>query len=79
MIKTGIEEGAKQKRVDTMLPLLTAGLGMMGGTSPYPLQSILGQGGQQGIAARMAARKAQAEEQKGLLGAQLGLSACRTL
>lgn len=73
MIKTGIEEGAKQKRVDTMLSLLTAGLGMMGGTSPFAAVNI-GQGGQQGIAAQMAARKAQAEEQKGLLGAQLGLS-----
>lgn len=73
MIKTGIEEGAKQKRVDTMLSLLTAGLGMMGGTSPYAAVNI-GQGGQQGVGAMLAARKTQAEEQKGLLGAQLGLS-----
>jgi len=73
MIKTGIEEGAKQKRVDTMLSLLTAGLGMMGGTSPYAAVNI-GQGGQQGVAAALAARKTQAAEQQGLLGAQLGLS-----
>jgi len=73
MIKTGIEEGAKQKRVDTMLSLLTAGLGMMGGTSPFAAVNI-GQGGQQGVAAALAARKTQAAEQQGLLGAQLGLS-----
>lgn len=73
MIKTGIEEGAKQKRVDTMLSLLTAGLGIMGGTSPYAAANI-GQGGQQGVAAALAARKAQSEDQRGLLSAQLGLS-----
>lgn len=73
MIKTGIEEGAKQKRVDTMLSLLTAGLGMMGGTSPFAGVNI-GQGGQQGVAAALAARKTQAAEQQGLLGAQLGLA-----
>lgn len=73
MIKTGIEQGAKQKRVDTMLSLLTAGLGIMGGTSPFAGVNI-GQGGQQGVAAALAARKTQAEEQKGLLSAQLGLS-----
>lgn len=73
MIKSGIEEGAKQKRVDTMLSLLTAGLGIMGGTSPFAGVNI-GQGGQQGVAAALAARKTQAEEQKGLLSAQLGLS-----
>ena len=73
MIKTGIEEGAKQKRVDTMLSLLTAGLGIMGGTSPFAGVNI-GQGGQQGVAAALAARKTQAAEQQGLLGAQLGLS-----
>jgi soluble lytic murein transglycosylase-like protein len=73
MIKTGMEDSAKQKRVDTMLSLLTAGLGMMGGTSPYAAVNI-GQGGQQGVGAMLAARKTQAEEQKGLLGAQLGLS-----
>lgn len=73
MIKTGLEEGAKQKRVDTMLSLLTAGLGIMGGTSPFAAVNI-GQGGQQGVAAALAARKTQAAEQQGLLGAQLGLS-----
>jgi hypothetical protein len=73
MIKTGMEDSAKQKRVDTMLSLLTAGLGIMGGTSQYAGVNI-GQGGQQGVGAMLAARKTQAEEQKGLLGAQLGLS-----
>jgi hypothetical protein len=45
----------------------------MGGTSPFAGVNI-GQGGQQGVAAALAARKTQAEEQKGLLSAQLGLS-----
>ena len=73
MIKSGIEDSAKQKRIDTMLSLLTAGLGIMGGTSQHAAVNI-GQGGQQGVAAMLAARRTQAEEQKGLLGAQLGLS-----
>jgi hypothetical protein len=73
MIKSGMEDSAKQKRVDTMLSLLTAGLGIMGGTSQYAGVNI-GQGGQQGIGAMLAARKTQAEEQKNIMSAQLGLS-----
>ena len=73
MIKSGMEDSAKQKRIDTMLSLLTAGLGIMGGTSQHAAVNI-GQGGQQGVGAMLAARKTQAEEQKGLLSAQLGLS-----
>jgi hypothetical protein len=73
MIKTGMEDSAKQKRVDTMLSLLTAGLGIMGGTSRHAAVNI-GQGGQQGVGAMIAARKNQVAEQQGLLGAQLGLS-----
>jgi hypothetical protein len=68
-----MEDSAKQKRIDTMLSLLTAGLGIMGGTSQHAAVNI-GQGGQQGVGAMLAARKTQAEEQKGLLSAQLGLS-----
>lgn len=62
-------ETAKQ---DRLLSLLSAGLGIAGGTSPYAAANI-GQGAQQGIAAHMAARRNQQEEQKSLLGAMSAL------
>jgi hypothetical protein len=61
-------EDAKQ---DKWMSILSAGLGMMGGTSPYAAANI-GQGAQAGIAAHMAAKKNQQEEQKALLS---GMSA----
>ena len=44
------EELKANKKQDAALAILQAGLGMMGGTSPYAFANI-GQGGQQGIAA----------------------------
>jgi len=56
----------KQAEQDKWMSLLSAGLGMMGGTSPYAAANI-GQGAQQGIAAHLAARKAQQAQQNSLL------------
>jgi len=62
-------ESAEQ---DKYLALLNAGLGIMGGTSPYALQNI-GAGGQLGIAAQMANKRNQMSEQNSILNGMLGL------
>jgi flagellum-specific peptidoglycan hydrolase FlgJ len=67
MAKQG--ENAQQ---DKWMSLLSAGLGMMGGSSPYALQNIAA-GGQQGIAAQMAAKRNQLSEQNATLTGLLGL------
>ena len=56
----------KQAEQDKWMSLLSAGLGIAGGTSPYAAANI-GQGAQQGIAAHLAARKAQQAQQNSLL------------
>lgn len=73
LLKQRMEESGKQKRIDAYLSLLQAGLGMMGGTSPYAAANI-GQGAAQGVAAQMAARKAQVADENAILTGQLGLS-----
>ena len=54
-------QSAKQRETDKYLALLQAGLGMMGGTSPYAMVNI-GQGATQGVGALMAANKQRAAE-----------------
>jgi Transglycosylase SLT domain len=56
----------KQKELDAYLAVIQAGLGMMGGSSPYALQNI-GQGGSQGVAAYAAAQKQRAAEEAATL------------
>lgn len=73
LLKQRMEESGKQKRIDAYLSLLQAGLGMMGGTSPYAAANI-GQGAAQGIAAQMAARRSQVADENAILTGQLGLS-----
>jgi hypothetical protein len=73
LLKQRMEESGKQRRIDAYMSLLQAGLGMMGGTSPYAAANI-GQGASQGIAAQIAARKAQVAEENAILSGQLGLS-----
>ncbi len=73
LLKQRMEESGKQKRIDAYLSLLQAGLGMMGGTSPYAAANI-GQGAAQGVAAQMAARKSQVADENAILTGQLGLS-----
>lgn len=64
---------AKQREQDKYMALLSAGLGMMGGTSPHALQNI-GQGAQQGIQALMASNKDRTAEENALLSGRLGLA-----
>lgn len=73
LIKQRMEESGKQKRIDAMLSLVQTGLGIMGGTSPFAGVNI-GQGASQGVAAQMAARKAQIADENAILSGQLGLS-----
>ena len=53
------------RKQDPYLAMLAAGLGMVGGTSPYALTNI-GQGGAQGVAQYGALQKARAAEEAGL-------------
>lgn len=60
------KSSADQRKQDAYLSLLSAGLGMMGGTSPFAAVNI-GQGAQAGIAAQAAARKAQIADEAATL------------
>jgi hypothetical protein len=73
LLKQRMEESGKQKRIDAYMSLLQAGLGMMGGSSPFASVNI-GQGAAQGVAAQMAARKSQVADENAILTGQLGLS-----
>ena len=73
LLKQRMEESGKQKRIDAYMSLLQAGLGIMGGTSPYAAANI-GQGASQGIAAQLAARRSQVADENAILTGQLGLS-----
>ena len=73
LLKQRMEESGKQKRIDAYMSLLQAGLGMMGGSSPFAAVNI-GQGASTGIAAQMAARKSQVADENAILSGQLGLS-----
>jgi len=53
------------RKQDPYLAMLAAGLGMVGGTSPYALTNI-GQGGAQGVAQYGALQRARAGEEAGL-------------
>jgi hypothetical protein len=73
LLKQRMEESGKQKRIDAYMSLLQAGLGIMGGTSPYAAANI-GQGASQGVAAQLAARRSQVADENAILTGQLGLS-----
>lgn len=60
------KSSADQRKQDAYLSLLSAGLGMMGGTSPFAAVNI-GQGAQAGVATQMGARKTQAAEEAATL------------
>jgi hypothetical protein len=60
------KSSADQRKQDAYLSLLSAGLGIMGGTSPFAAVNI-GQGAQAGVAAQAAARKTQAAEEAATL------------
>jgi len=65
MLKGGYADVKKQREEDKYLALLAAGLGMMGGTSPYAAANI-GAGGLHGISSLMEANKQRAAEQNAL-------------
>ncbi len=73
LLKQRMEESGKQKRIDAYMSLLQAGLGMMGGSSPFAAVNI-GQGAATGVAAQMAARRSQVADENAILTGQLGLS-----
>jgi hypothetical protein len=73
LLKQRMEESGKQRRIDAYMSLLQAGLGMMGGSSPFAAVNI-GQGASTGVAAQMAARKSQVADENAILSGQLGLS-----
>lgn len=63
----------KSKSEDKYMALIAAGLGMMGGTSPYAAANI-GQGASQGLGYLMNARKMQMAQENGVQSGLLGLS-----
>ena len=63
----------KSKSEDKYMALIAAGLGMMGGTSPYASANI-GQGAAQGLGYLMNARKMQMAQENGVQSGLLGLS-----
>jgi soluble lytic murein transglycosylase-like protein len=66
------ENIGKQREQDKYMAMLSAGLGMMGGTSQHALANI-GAGGQQGIQSLMASNKDRTAEENALLSGKLGL------
>jgi hypothetical protein len=62
LLKGREASSTKQRSVDNYMALLQAGLGMMGGTSPFAAVNI-GQGASTGIAAKMAAEKNRIAEE----------------
>ena len=62
----------QQREVDNYMALLSAGLGMMGGTSQYAAANI-GQGAQQGIASYQRSAAQRAQEERDILSGQLAM------
>jgi soluble lytic murein transglycosylase-like protein len=78
MIKERAQSAKNQKEIDAYMSILQAGLGMMGGTSPYAFANI-GQGGMHGVNTAMAARKSQIAEENAIMSGRLGLSRAELL
>jgi Transglycosylase SLT domain len=72
LLKQRGEGLSRQKDIDNYMSLLSAGLGMMGGTSPFAAANI-GQGAQAGISHALQAQKTRAAEENALLSGRLGL------
>lgn len=68
----------KQREIDAYLSLLSAGLGMMGGTSPYGLANI-GRGAQQGVTTYAQLGAQRGADERALLGAETGLEKYKLL
>ena len=72
LLKTRGEGLSRQKDIDNYMSLLSAGLGMMGGTSPFAAANI-GQGAQAGISHALQASRGRAADENALLSGRLGL------
>jgi hypothetical protein len=72
-LKDRREQMAADKEQNKYLALLQAGLGMMGGTSPYAGANI-GQGASQGVAAYLAGQKQASADDRALQQGMLGLT-----
>jgi hypothetical protein len=72
-LKDQKEAIGKDKETNKYLALLQAGLGIMGGTSPYAGANIC-QGAGQGVAAYLAGRKQESADERALQQGMLGLS-----
>ena len=72
------ENVGKQREIDAYLSLLSAGLGMMGGTSPYGMANI-GRGAQQGVATYAQLGAQRGADERALLGAEVGLEKYKLL
>jgi hypothetical protein len=72
LLKQRGEGLSRQKDIDNYMSLLSAGLGMMGGTSPFAAANI-GQGAQAGISHALQAQKTRAAEENALMSGRLGL------
>jgi hypothetical protein len=68
--------GTEQRKTDAYMALLSAGLGMMGGTSPFAAVNI-GQGAQAGVATQLAARKGQIADERATLAGYSGAAAAQ--
>lgn len=71
----GLED---QKKINAYMALLSAGLGMMGGTSPHALTNI-GAGAQQGVQTYLTGNKDIAAQQNALMQNRLGLEKYQSL
>jgi hypothetical protein len=71
----GLEE---QKKINAYMALLSAGLGIAGGTSPHAMTNI-GQGAQAGVQAYMAGNKDVAAQQAAIMQGRLGLEKYQSL
>ena len=78
MLRERQTSSKNQKSIDNYMALLQAGLGMMGGTSPYAMANI-GQGASKGIATLADARKSQIADENAQLTGRLGLSRAELL
>lgn len=67
---------ASQGEINKYLSLLQAGLGMMGGTSPYASVNI-GQGAAQGVGTYAALAKQESDAERNILSGRLGLEKYR--
>ena len=63
-------DNKKQRDINNYLALMSAGFGMMGGSSPYAFQNI-GKGAQQGVATLAELNKGVGEDERALMNARI--------